>query len=504
MSATSAPTSTFCPQASRKYVLAAAILASSMGFIDGSVVSVAMPAIRADIGASLAEAQWISNAYALTLSALILAGGAAGDRFGLRQTFIFGIAFFAIASVACAMAPDAQILIAFRALQGCGAAIMVPCSLAIIAKAYPKNERAAAIGIWASASAVTSALGPAIGGLALSLFDDSVWRAIFAINLPLGAISIFLLAVKVPADRPAASKRLDLAGAILATIGFGALAFGLTALGEGSREISATPAIVIGLLAIAAFVWWERIIREPMVDLSLFAIPAFAGANIATFLLYFSLSAILFFLPMALIAGWGISPAETGLLFLPLSVAIALLSGGVGKWSGRVGAKWPIAIGCAVVALAFLALGLMTHAGWQSFWGNAFPAMVVMGLGMALVVSPLSAVVMTVVDDDRTGSASGINNAVSRVAGLIAVASMGAVASWVYASAIGADAASMPEFGAMAPAGLDTAFESIRIAASDTAFAAVAYVSAGFCLLAAVISLLTIPGGRQESDQIQA
>jgi EmrB/QacA subfamily drug resistance transporter len=482
-------------------VLAAAILASSMGFIDGSVVSVAMPAIRADIGASLAEAQWISNAYALTLSALILTGGAAGDRFGLRQTFVFGIAFFTIASVACSIAPDASVLIAFRALQGIGAAIMVPCSLAIIAKAYPKGERAAAIGIWASASAVTSALGPAIGGLALSLFDDSVWRAIFAINLPLGVVSIFLLLSRVPADRPAGSKQLDIVGAVLATIGFGALAFGLTGLGEGAGgAIPAKQLIGVGLAAIICFIVWEARAREPMVDLSLFANVAFAGANIATFFLYFSLSAILFFLPMALIAGWGVSPAETGLLFLPLSVLIALLSGPVGKWAGRVGEKWPISVGCLIVGVAFAGLGAMTHAGWHSFWGNAFPSMVVMGLGMALVVSPLSSVVMTVVDDARTGSASGINNAVSRVAGLIAVAAMGAVASWAYSASLGPVALSMPEFGAIAPERLGSADESARIMASDAAFAAIAYISAGLCLLAALVSLVTIPGALAQSE----
>lgn len=237
-----------------------------------------------------------------------------------------------------------------------------------------------------------------------------------------------------------------------------------------------------------------------MVDLSLFANVAFAGANIATFFLYFSLSAILFFLPMALIAGWGVSPAETGLLFLPLSVLIALLSGPVGKWAGRVGEKWPISVGCLIVGVAFAGLGAMTHAGWHSFWGNAFPSIVVMGLGMALVVSPLSSVVMTVVDDARTGSASGINNAVSRVAGLIAVAAMGAVASWAYSASLGPVALSMPEFGAIAPERLGPADESARIMANDAAFAAIAYISAGLCLLAALVSLVTIPGPPAQSE----
>ncbi|TIW32040.1 MAG: MFS transporter, partial [Mesorhizobium sp.] len=215
---------TFCPRTRRRYVLIAAILASALGFIDGSVLAIAMPALRENLGASLAEAQWISNAYALTLSALILAGGAAGDRFGLRRAFVTGIALFIATSLACALAPNAGVLIAFRAIQGVGAAIMVPGSLAIIAKAYPKKERGRAIGIWAAASALTTALGPVLGGLVLSTFGNGIWRAIFAINLPLGLISIYLLLAKVPADEPTEERSLDLGGAGLATLAFGLLA----------------------------------------------------------------------------------------------------------------------------------------------------------------------------------------------------------------------------------------------------------------------------------------
>lgn len=487
---------TFCPAASRKFVLAAAVLASSMGFIDGSVVSVAMPAIRADLGASLAAAQWISNAYALTLSALILVGGAAGDRFGLRLTFVFGIAFFTVASIACAMAPGPAALIAFRAIQGIGAAIMIPCSLAIIAKAYPKAERGRAIGIWAAASAMTTALGPVLGGLALAIFDDSIWRAIFAINLPLGAFAIYLLMAKVPADNPSGAARLDLAGALLAVLGFGALAYGLTVLAESNA--SATRSIlfaVVGLVIVAGFVVWELRVRAPMVDLSLFSNRAFSGANIATFFLYFALSAILFYLPMLLIAGWGVSPAQTGFLFLPLSVLIAVLSGPIGKLSDSIGPGLPIAIGSAIVGAAFAALGFVASVGFHSFWIVVFPTMVAMGLGMAIVVSPLSTAIMTVVEDAQTGAASGINNAVSRIAGLIAVAAMGAVAALAYATAFG-DAANIPEFGVVPQTPLDATAEALRVAASDSAFALVAYINAGLCLLSAIVAYLTLPGSR--------
>ncbi|TIP45387.1 MAG: MFS transporter, partial [Mesorhizobium sp.] len=289
---------TFCPQMQRKFVLVAAILASALGFIDGSILAIAMPALRADLGASLAEAQWISNAYALTLSALILAGGAAGDRFGLRRAFVTGIALFIAASLACAVAPDPAILIAFRAIQGIGAAIMVPGSLAIIAKAYPKKERGRAIGIWAAASALTTALGPVLGGFVLTTFGNGVWRAIFAINLPLGLISIYLLLAKVPADKPTEKRSLDLGGAALATLAFGLLAYGLTAMNAEGTGLMSGPAIVAGVVLLFVFIFYEFRRRDPMIDLGLFRIHAFAGANLATFFLYFALSANLFYLPM--------------------------------------------------------------------------------------------------------------------------------------------------------------------------------------------------------------
>ncbi|MFC3207375.1 MFS transporter [Aquamicrobium soli] len=490
----------FCPPLSRRFVLIAAILASALGFIDGSVVAIAVPAIRTDLGASLAEAQWVANGYALTLSALILVGGAAGDRFGLRHTFVVGIALFVAASLACALAPDPTMLVLFRAIQGAGAAVMVPCSLAIIAKAYPKKERGRAIGIWAAASALTTALGPVLGGWMLAWFGDPVWRAIFAINLPLGAIAIYLLLAKVPAD-PAAGKRdLDPGGAVLATLAFGAIAYGLTAMsGEGGKTVAGT-SLVAGMAVLAGFVAWELRQCEPMIDLSLFRNGAFAGANLATFFLYFALSAILFYLPMLLIAGWGLNAGEVGFIFLPLSACIALLSGPVGRLSDRIGPRIPLAAGSALVAIAFAGLSLLTHAGVHRFWDGVFPAMVLMGLGMALVVSPLSTAVMTSVEDEDTGAASGINNAVSRVAGLVAVAAMGTVAAWVYARAPGiAGADGMPGFGEPMPAGLAPTLDAARIAASDAAFAAVALVTALLCGLSAVTAWVSTPGNAGES-----
>ena len=485
----------FCPPSRRRFVLIAAILASALGFIDGSVVSIAIPAIRTDLGASFTEAQWIANGYALTLSALILVGGAAGDRFGLRHTFISGIALFIATSLACALAPDPTSLVLSRAVQGVGAAIMVPCSLAIIAKAYPKKERGRAIGIWAAASALTTALGPVLGGLMLASFDAWVWRMIFALNLPLGAIALYLLIIKVPADAPAGKRALDAGGAALATLAFGALAYALTAMSGDTARGAIDASLFAGVALLAVFVWWELRHREPMLDLALFRNRGFAGANLATFLLYFALSANLFYLPMLLIAGWGVSAGEVGFIFLPLSVCIALLSGATGRLSDRIGPRLPLAAGSLVVALAFASLALLTHAGVHRFWTGIFPSMVVMGFGMALVVSPLSTAVMTAVDDKDTGAASGINNAVSRIAGLVAVAAMGAVAAWVYARGQGmAEGSGIPGFGEPATAGLAPGLDAARIRASDAAFAAVAFVTALLCVLSAITAWASVPG----------
>lgn len=486
---------TFCPQSQRRFVLIAAILASALGFIDGSILAIATPAIRVNLGASLAEAQWISNAYALTLSALILAGGAAGDRFGLRRAFVAGIALFIAASLACALAPNPAVLIAFRAIQGIGAAIMVPGSLAIIAKAYPKKERGRAIGIWAAASALTTALGPVLGGFVLSAFGDGIWRAIFAINLPLGLISIYLLLAKIPADAPAEKRSLDLGGGALATLAFGALAYGLTSISASDEGRMAGPSIAAGAVLLVVFILFEHRQREPMIDLTLFRSGSFAGANLATFFLYFALSANLFYLPMLLIAGWGLSTAEVGFIFLPLSASIALLSGPVGQLSDRIGPRFPIASGSLVVAFAFAGLALLAHAGIHNFWTGVFPLMALMGLGMALVVSPLSTAIMTAVEDKDTGAASGINNAVSRIGGLIAVAAMGSLAAWVYAKALDGNATpGVPGFGEPAPAGLAPALDAARLAAGDAAFSAVSSMTALLCLISAVVAWTTIPG----------
>lgn len=476
---------------SRRFVLVAAILASSMGFIDGSVISIAIPAIRADIGATLAEAQWVSNGYLLFLSALILLGGAAGDRFGLRKVFGLGIAGFVAASLVCAAAPTPLVLIIARAVQGMGAAFMVPGSLAIIAKAYPREERGRAIGLWAAASSLTSIAGPIIGGFLLTALGDWSWRLVFAVNLPLGLVALALLWFKVAPDRPEAGRRLDVIGAALATLALMLIAYGLT--GDGSESVPPLSHTIIwsggGLVLVALFLVWEGRTRAPMLPLRLFANRGFSGANGLTFALYFALGGTMFFLPMTMIGGWGETPATVSLALLPMGIILTLLSSFSGKWADRFGPGPLIALGSLIVAAAFAALGLTTPL--HNVWFAVLPCIALLGLGMGLVVSPLSTAVMTAVDDGDTGVASGVNNAVARVAGLVAVALLGAVVAQTFQENLDY-AAELPIFFGVASSGLSGPEEALRLAATDAAFAMVCYITAALSLVSAVTAWMTL------------
>ncbi len=476
----------YCPQRRRRFVLVAAILASAMGFIDGTVVSIAIPAIRESLGASLTDAQWINNAYLLALASLVLVGGAAGDQYGLKRVFSWGIGIFVAASLACALAWNPGTLIAARALQGIGAALMVPGSLAIISKTYPKEDRARAIGIWAASSALTTAVGPVLGGLLLSSAYPEVWRLIFAVNLVIGAFALYLLLAQVPPDTPVSTAPLDRSGAILATLGLGLIAWALT----GPEGEDGRPGVahilaygLAGIGALWAFLWAEARVSNPMMPLRLFANRAFSAANLVTFLLYFALSAILFYLPMALITGWGTPEVEVGLVFLPITIAVAIGSSVVGKLAGRIGPAPLIGAGCALVALAFATLAWGIAGG--NFWIHVFAPMCLMGLGMAMVVAPLSAAVMGAVSDDDAGAASGINNAVSRVAGLVAVAAMGGVASVAYLEAGGSAGFGQPVSDLPAD----------HRVATNAGFAMVAWVTAGLSAIASVIAFAYLPAG---------
>lgn len=475
----------YCPKARRRFVLIAAILASAMGFIDGSVVSIAVPAMRQSLDASLTQVQWINNAYMLALSALILVGGAAGDKYGLRRIFSAGIAFFVAASIACAFATGPDMLIAARAAQGIGAAIMVPGSLAIISKTYPDGDRARAIGIWAASSALMTAVGPVLGGALLSVGNPEIWRLIFAINLPVGAIALYLLLARVPEDAPVSDVPLDRWGAVLATLALGLIAWALTG-PEGEEGLPDGAHMLIfglpGVVALAAFVWSQKRNPHPMMPLRLFANREFSAANIVTFLLYFALSAVLFYLPMTLITGWNLSEAQVGLVFLPITVAIAAGSSTFGRLVARTGPALLIGGGCALVALAYAALAV--GFGWGRFWAHLYPCMCLMGLGMAMVVAPLSASVMGAASANDAGAASGINNAVSRIAGLVAVAAMGGVAAAAYLQAGGPAG-----FGQPVEGGADD-----HRMAVDAAFVAIAWITAGLSAVSSWIAFAYLPG----------
>lgn len=409
----------------QSYVVWTAILASSMVFADGAIVTVAIPQMRESLQASLSEMQWITNAYALTLSAFLLLGGAAGDAYGLRRIFMMGIALFGLASLWCGLSTSAGMLIAARALQGIGGALLVPGSLALISAHFPPEARGKAIGTWAAASGIAAALGPILGGW---LIDVGPWQAIFWINVPIAALALFLCWTRVPESAATVQTGMDWLGAALAVIALGILAYGLTALGEveGGRG-TALPITLAGAVLVCIFVLHEKRASAPMMPLELFRVPAFAGVNALTLLLYFALSGALFFLPTALIEAHGYSAAKAGSVFLPFTLIMALLSRLGGAMADRFGVRMLLTIGPLITGLSFALLAPAVFSG--SYWFAITPVMALMGLGMGITVAPLSTTVMNAVPDERIGVASGINNAISRVAGLIAVAGLGTVAT---------------------------------------------------------------------------
>jgi EmrB/QacA subfamily drug resistance transporter len=405
-------------------VLAATILASSLAFVDGSVVTVGLPAIGRSLHGDAAELQWIVNAYLLPLSALLLLGGALGDRFGPRRVLILGVSVFAVASALCAAAPDLELLLAARALQGTGAALLMPNSLAILGNAFAGEARGRAVGTWSAASAIAGAIGPVLGGW---LIDVAGWRTIFVINLPLAAAAI-LLALLIPRDAARSDGvPLDLRGAVLATLALAGLTFGLTlGTGAGGWSMEAVTAVASGavLLLLFLFAEWRRG-DAAMVPLALFGSAQFAGLSLLTLLLYGALNAMFVAVPFVLIRGAGWSATLAGAALLPFPVIMAATARPLGALAGRSGSRLPLAIGSAIVGLGYLLFLLFdAHSGYAL---GLLPAILVIAFGMSGAVAPLTTAVLSSVDPRHTASASGLNSALARLGGLIATALLGGV-----------------------------------------------------------------------------
>jgi len=417
-----------------RWVLAATILASSMAFIDGTVVNVALPFLQTNLNATAIGIQWVVEAYALFLSALLLVGGSLGDRYGRRRIFNIGVVVFALASAACGFAANIDELIIARAVQGIGGALLVPGSLALISSCFSKEERGKAIGTWSGFSAMTTAFGPVLGGW---LVEHVSWRAVFFLNLPLALAVIVISVSRVPETREENHDPLDWMGAALATVGLGALVFGLIEsprLGFHSTVVWLN--LIGGVVFLAWFVFHEARTKHPMVPLRLFRSTDFLGANLLTLLLYAALMGALFFFPLNLIQVQGYSATAAGAALLPFVVFMF----GLSRWSGgliqRFGPRLPLMVGPAIAAAGF---ALFAMPGMKAnYWTGFFPAVIVLGFGMAITVAPLTTTVMQSVSEEQAGTASGINNAVSRTAGLLAIAVFGVVILYAFNQQLGA------------------------------------------------------------------
>ncbi|HEX5146188.1 MAG TPA: MFS transporter [Conexibacter sp.] len=407
-----------------RWVLAIAVLGSGIAFLDGTVVNVALPDIGRDLHASTSELQWVLNGYLLTLASLILLGGSLGDRIGRRRIFVIGTAWFTVASLLCAAAPSAGALIGARLLQGVGGALLTPGSLAMIEGSFARADRARAIGAWSGLTGVGAALGPLLGGY---LVDAISWRAVFLINLPLGLFVVLAAPRRVPETRdPSATGRLDVLGAALAALGLAGTTYALIEAPGGGQQAAVVVTAVGGVAALVAFLLVERRVEHPMLPLSLFADRQFSAANLVTVVVYAALGGVFFLLVAFLQISMGWTPLASGAASLPVTALMLALSARSGALAQRIGPRVPLTLGPLVIAAGML---LMTRIQpGDSYVGAVLPAVVVFGLGLTLVVAPVTATVLAAADARHAGIASGVNNAVSRVAGLFAVAVLPLVA----------------------------------------------------------------------------
>lgn len=403
-------------------MLAGTVLGSSLAFIDSSAVSLTLPVMQQQLGGDVAAAQWIMNAYALLLGALVLAGGAAADRYGRKRIFVLGVAVFTTASLACGFAPDLAVLTAARAVQGVGAALLTPASLALLGATFDDKARGQAVGIWAGASGLTSAVGPVLGGW---LTQAVSWRAVFLINLPVAALAVGLVAAGARESRGVRPGPVDWQGALAVTFGLALVTWSLTAAAKAGFALPTAGALVLGAAALAGFLWIERRAKSPMTPLELFRSRVFSGLNAYTLLLYGAFGGALFLLPFLLLRAHHYRPAAAGAALLPLSVGLAVLSPLAGRLTSLVGARALLVCGPMLAAAGF---GLMAwRAETAAYWTGPFPGLAVLAIGLGLAVAPLTDAVLGAVAEQYEGAASGINNAVARVAGLVAVALVGFV-----------------------------------------------------------------------------
>ncbi|OQQ33988.1 MFS transporter [Prescottella equi] len=439
-----------------RWVVAATVLGSSLAMLDGTVVNVALPRIGEDLGAEVAGLQWVLSGYTLTLASLILFGGALGDRVGRRRVFVWGTVWFAGASALCALAPNVTILVAARLLQGVGAALLTPGSLAIISASFDEEDQGAAIGLWSGLGGVAAAVGPLLGGW---LVEVAGWRSVFLINLPLAVAVVWVSARHVPETRdPHPPERLDVLGSALAALALGALTYGLIE--------TAVWAVIAGLVLMAAFVVVERRSRYALVPGSLFASRVFVAANLVTLAVYAALGGVFFLLLLQLQIVSGYSPLAAGVASLPITILMLLLSSRAGRWAQIHGPRTPMTVGPLLGAGGLL---LMLRIGpGASYPTQVLPAVLVFGLGLSALVAPLTAAVLGSVSSDQAGIASGVNNAVARTSQLLAVAALPALAG------IGADALADP-------------------AAFASGFRVAMLICAGLLLIGAVLSAVMIP-----------
>lgn len=491
------------------WVLVAAILGSSMSFIDGSAVNVVLPILQRDLHADSLQLQWVVEGYALFLSALILIGGSLGDRFGRRLIFSIGIALFAFASLVCALAQNVDVLVVARCLQGCGGALATPGSLALISANFRGEARGRAIGTWSGVAAITAAGGPVLGGWLAQSFS---WRWVFLINLPLAVVVLAVCVLRVPESRDASAPRsLDALGALLATVGLGSLVFGLIRIQARTADSLGLATLILGGLLLATFVVAERRVKYPMLPPGMFASRTFTGANLYTFVLYAALGGSLYFLPFTLIDVQHYAPIAAGAAFLPFVLIQFVFS----RWSGglvaRIGARTPLTIGALVAAVGFALFAVPGIGG--SYWVTYFPAVLALGVGGAFFIAPLTTVVLDAAPAGNSGIASGVNNAVARTAGLIAVAGLGIVLTTTFQQSFDRRLASANVSAqtqafarehrtAFAAGSVPPQIASADRAATDVAlregylagFRAVMIVAAIGCVFSALIAALTVSG----------